>query len=277
MSSDESKVEFDIRRGKFVRLRTPPYQWSRQISDTSNQPSDSDQTWNPNGAMPFAVITLEPTQHPFTKAVDVCLGLSDYSTGTNAHLVPCLGSIWDGNGSSKGLGEELRDSVLEMKDNMDSTQRGIENANRTARNAWQDSSYFTAQIMYDTVMRFAPNLEATVEDFLSDPDTNFEMARIENQLEDSQKPIDHSTAFRFISLEKSEKLANLHGAEEHLSRGLWRVAENKVETRLIMMPDRSTISIPYVSDCLVTLFDQVKWDSFEKAVEAAHDEQGGSQ
>jgi hypothetical protein len=262
MSSDESKVEFDIRRGKFVRLRTPPYQWSRQISDTSNQPSDSDQTWNPNGAMPFAVITLEPTQHPFT---------------TNAHLVPCLGSIWDGNGSSKGLGEELRDSVLEMKDNMDSTQRGIENANRTARNAWQDSSYFTAQIMYDTVMRFAPNLEATVEDFLSDPDTNFEMARIENQLEDSQKPIDHSTAFRFISLEKSEKLANLHGAEEHLSRGLWRVAENKVETRLIMMPDRSTISIPYVSDCLVTLFDQVKWDSFEKAVEAAHDEQGGSQ
>ncbi|GFZ43491.1 hypothetical protein JCM24511_01211 [Saitozyma sp. JCM 24511] len=274
MSSDESKVLFDSQRGMFAGLRSPPNQWSTQISDTSNQPSD--QTWDPDGAIPFAVITLEPTLHPFTKAVDVCLGLSDYSTGTNAYLVPSLGCIWDGNGRSKGLAEELRDSVLEMKEAMDAVQRSTEYANRTERNAWQDSSWSTAQILYDTIMKVAPDLEQTVQDFLGNPNANFEMARIENQLEDSQKPINHSTLFRLISLKKSENLANRHGAPDHLTRGSWRVAEDKVETHLVRMPDRSTISIPYVSDCLVTLFDQVKWNSLKQEVEAAHDEQAGS-
>jgi hypothetical protein len=274
MSSDESKVISDIQRGQFSRLRSPPSQWSSQISDPSNQTSN--QTWNPDGATPFAVITLEPTVHPFTNAVDVCLGLSEYSTGTNAHLVPSLGSIWDGNGISKGLGGELRDSVQEMKDDMDAVQRRTEYANSTWRNGWQEASWFTAQIMYETIMAVAPDLEQTVKDFLGDPNANFAMARIEGQLEDSQKPIDHSALFRFISLNKSEELADRHGAEHQLTRGSWRVAEDKVERHLVRMPDRSTVSIPYVSDCLVTLFDEVKWDSFKQAVAAAHAEPVGS-
>jgi hypothetical protein len=142
MSSDESKVIFDIQRGRFGRLRITPNQWSTQISDTSNQTSN--ETWNPDRAMPFAVITLEPTEHPFHHGVDVCLGLSDYSTGTNSHLVASLGSIWDGNGSFKGLAEVLRDSVLEMKDDMDSRQRSIEHANSNERGGWQEDSWFTA-------------------------------------------------------------------------------------------------------------------------------------
>jgi hypothetical protein len=271
MHSDDSKVVEDSQR---IRLDFPTQltaeQWSTENSDLS---ADS---WNTDGAIPFVVITLEPTKDYLQDTVAVSLGLSDYSTERHADLAPSLGSLWDGKSAGghryPGLRETLRDSARDLKETMDIYQAESEathlerpnSETETSRQGSRPSWFLSAQIMYDTIMAFSPILEETVRSFLEDPDSNFEMSQINSQLEESQKPINHADLFRFVSFKTAKALAFHPQIGEVYNRGLWRVADGKVETHDVRTPDESTAQIPYASDCLLTLFEGVEWNSDEQ-------------
>ncbi|GFZ43490.1 hypothetical protein JCM24511_01210 [Saitozyma sp. JCM 24511] len=269
MHSDKSKVVEDSQR---IRLDFPTQltaeHWSTEASNLA------DESWNSDGAVPFAVITLEPTKDFLQDTVAVSLGLSEYSAERHAHITPSLGSLWDGKAVGghrhQGLREALRDSVRDLKDTMDIYQAESESTHleqpnsETSRQGSTPSWFFSAQIMCDTIMAFAPILEGTVRSFLEDPESNFEMSQINSQLEGSEKPINHSDLFRFVSFKTAKALAWHPQVEEVYTHGLWRVDDGKVETHDVRTPDESTVQIPYASDCLLTLFEGVKWDSCEQ-------------